>query len=292
MFEDVPVLRRKWQAGLRPGEKLPRYEDVMLGSLGRLADHIVLLKTDNDGFAVSRTGRYAQKWLGDERWDIPMAVLPPDCATVLSEAASNAANNNHPYLATAHCVRDGMVRTYDVLALPTFSRWGGMLIGTYVNERGAQYNLLDAIFSTTDDGVIAVSTIRDASGEPADFQIVHHNRAAAKLLKVRADGLQWQRLSEGSHALCSDAVRARLRETVASAAEVRELFEIDSDDRALRLSITAFGDILSLTISDVTPLKRREASFRLLFDNNPMPMWVFDAETMGFLKVNDAAVRH
>ena len=42
MFDDVPVLQRKWQAALRPGEALPRYEDVMLGSLGRLADHIVL----------------------------------------------------------------------------------------------------------------------------------------------------------------------------------------------------------------------------------------------------------
>jgi hypothetical protein len=45
MFDDVSVLQRKWQAALRPGEGLPRYEDVMLGSLGRLADHIVLLKT-------------------------------------------------------------------------------------------------------------------------------------------------------------------------------------------------------------------------------------------------------
>ena len=36
MFGDVPVLKRKWQAAVRPGERLPRYEDVMLGSLGRL----------------------------------------------------------------------------------------------------------------------------------------------------------------------------------------------------------------------------------------------------------------
>ena len=72
----------------------------------------------------------------------------------------------------------------------------------------------------------------------------------------------------------------------------RDQFEIDSDDRHLKLGATAFGDILSLTVSDVTALKRREASFRLLFDNNPMPMWVFDAETTGFLSVNDAAVQH
>ena len=64
MFDDVPVLQRKWQAALRPGEGLPRYEDVMLGSLGRLADHIVLLKSNHDTLEVSRTGRYAQKWLG------------------------------------------------------------------------------------------------------------------------------------------------------------------------------------------------------------------------------------
>jgi hypothetical protein len=54
LFEDVPVLRRKWQAALPPGEKLPRYEDVMLGSLGRLADHIVLLKHNRDALGRAR----------------------------------------------------------------------------------------------------------------------------------------------------------------------------------------------------------------------------------------------
>ena len=34
MFDDLPVLQRKWQAAVRPGEGLPRYEEVMLGSLG------------------------------------------------------------------------------------------------------------------------------------------------------------------------------------------------------------------------------------------------------------------
>ncbi|MBU6458883.1 MAG: hypothetical protein KGQ48_15310, partial [Bradyrhizobium sp.] len=47
IFDDLSVLRRKWQAALCPGETLPHYEDVMLGSLGRLADHIVLMKESN-----------------------------------------------------------------------------------------------------------------------------------------------------------------------------------------------------------------------------------------------------
>ena len=35
---------------------------------------------------------------------------------------------------------------------------------------------------------------------------------------------------------------------------------------------------------------QKNGSFRLLFANNPLPMWVFDRETLRFLEVNDAAV--
>ena len=290
MFDDVPVLQRKWQAALRPGERLPRYEDVMLGSLGRLADHIVLLRDNNDTLEVSRSGRYIQKWLDEARWDIPLSALSPDCATALSEAAVNAVRSGHPYLGVAHCVRDGLVQTYDILALPTSSRWGGTLIGAYVNERAPQYNLLDAIFSTTDEGVLSLAAMRDSARQPFDFQIVHHNQGASRLLKLPSTELQWRRLSAGGNLLCSPDVIERLLGVIRSGN--RDQFEIDSDQRNLKLGVTAFGDILSLTISDVTALKRREASFRLLFDNNPMPMWVFDAETTGFLSVNDAAVQH
>ena len=290
MFGDVPVLRRKWQAALRPGEALPRYEDVMLGSLGRLADHIALLRDKDDGLAVSHTGRYLQQWLNDERWDIPLSALPPDCATALGEAASNAIANGRPYLASAHCVRDGLVRTYDVLALPTSSRWGGTLIGAYVNERDAQYNLLDTIFSSTDEGVLSLAAIRDAGGQPSDFQIVHLNQGAARLLQQPSTALLWSRLSAGGNLLCAPEVIHRLRDIIRGGKG--GLIEIDRADSCLRLGVTAFGDMLSLTVSDVTALKRSEVSFRLLFDNNPMPMWVFDAETTRFLSVNDAAVQH
>ena len=90
-----------------------------------------------------------------------LGALSPDCATALGEAAASALDNGRPYLAAAHCVRDGLVQTYDVLALPTSSRWGGTLIGVYVNERGDAYNLLDAIFSATDEGVLSLAAIRD-----------------------------------------------------------------------------------------------------------------------------------
>ncbi|MCA9873165.1 MAG: PAS domain S-box protein [Anaerolineales bacterium] len=37
-------------------------------------------------------------------------------------------------------------------------------------------------------------------------------------------------------------------------------------------------------------LKRREREYRVLFENNPLPMWVYDEESLAFLAVNEAAV--
>ena len=39
-------------------------------------------------------------------------------------------------------------------------------------------------------------------------------------------------------------------------------------------------------------LRESEERYRELFNNNPMPMWVFDAETLCFLEANSAAVQH
>lgn len=39
-------------------------------------------------------------------------------------------------------------------------------------------------------------------------------------------------------------------------------------------------------------IQHSEATYRLLFDSNPLPMWVYDLETLKFLAVNDAAVAH
>ncbi len=39
-------------------------------------------------------------------------------------------------------------------------------------------------------------------------------------------------------------------------------------------------------------LRESEARYRLLFESNPHPMWVFDVESLGFLAVNPAAIEH
>ncbi len=39
-------------------------------------------------------------------------------------------------------------------------------------------------------------------------------------------------------------------------------------------------------------LRESEERYRMLFDDSPQPMWVFDLETLKFLAVNDAAIQH
>jgi diguanylate cyclase (GGDEF)-like protein/PAS domain S-box-containing protein len=54
---------------------------------------------------------------------------------------------------------------------------------------------------------------------------------------------------------------------------------------------TSDGGIIGLRM-DITGLKQREASFRLLFDENPVPMFVLRRDTQAFLAANAAAVSH
>lgn len=64
--------------------------------------------------------------------------------------------------------------------------------------------------------------------------------------------------------------------------------------------VWAEGAVIGVTVivHDVTEQARAEAAlavreqeYRLVFDANPQPMWVYDTETLRFLEVNDAAVR-
>src|SRR5260370_39476328 len=55
--------------------------------------------------------------------------------------------------------------------------------------------------------------------------------------------------------------------------------------------LTEDGGVIGLRV-DITELKQREASFRLLFDSNPVPMIVCSLDGEHILGVNDAAVEH
>jgi diguanylate cyclase (GGDEF)-like protein/PAS domain S-box-containing protein len=69
--------------------------------------------------------------------------------------------------------------------------------------------------------------------------------------------------------------------------------QILGDGRCILIEerLTEDGGIIGLRV-DITGLKQREASFRLLFDSNPVPMIVCALDDERILGVNDAAVEH
>ncbi len=66
-----------------------------------------------------------------------------------------------------------------------------------------------------------------------------------------------------------------------------------SDGRCILIEerLTSDGGVIGLRV-DITELKQREASFRLLFDGNPVPMLVCAQSDGHIIGVNDAAIEH
>lgn len=138
-----------------------------------------------------------------------------------------------------------------------------------------------------------------------------------RILDVNAAFVQMMRLPGPEHALAANAVdfyedpedRERFKAAVGRAGVVRG-FEVRSrrhDGTAFWSEITsravldASGQVqfYEKTIQDITERRQAEdalaesqAQYRFLFESSPHPAWVFDLDTLGFLAVNEAAVRH
>ena len=114
---------------------------------------------------------------------------------------------------------------------------------------------------------------------------------------------------EQFYALAHPDDRAALAAVIENAWTTQEKFETEyrtvADDGSVKwislrgASVRESDSRLKITgtIADVTPrvesqkrLADAERQFRLIFDENPLPFWVFDASTLKFLEVNAAAV--
>ncbi|QLH70488.1 EAL domain-containing protein [Rhodopseudomonas palustris] len=102
-----------------------------------------------------------------------------------------------------------------------------------------------------------------------------------------------ERLVAGGIRFAGETPESYLRERTEGVERVVDKIHRLADGRIIAVSRRPLsGGGWVATHQDITELKQREASFQLLFDNNPVPMWVCDRATLRCLAVNQAAIDH
>jgi PAS domain S-box-containing protein len=122
----------------------------------------------------------------------------------------------------------------------------------------------------------------------------HAERGTAPAAGMRFEEMLRAQLDQGRYPDAVGREEEWLQRRLAMHRQPESVHEEQLDDgRWLRVHErrTADGGSIGIRV-DITELKRRESSFRLLFESNPVPMWVIDHDAFRFLAVNDAAIRH
>ncbi len=102
-----------------------------------------------------------------------------------------------------------------------------------------------------------------------------------------------ERLVAAGIRFAGEAPESYLRERTEGVERVVDKIHRLADGRVIAVSRRPLdGGGWVATHQDITDLKQREASFQLLFDSNPVPMWVCDRTTMRYLAVNQSAIDH
>lgn len=167
-----------------------------------------------------------------------------------------------------------------------------------IRKAELEHRRLAAIVSYSDDAIISCSL---------DGKIETWNAGAERILGFSAEqavGRSLNDLPPGEH----PSKYWQMLEKVKDGQVVRavETLPAREDGRQFTIALSASpitdaaGDVVGVAaiardITDhnvaVEALHKSELEYRQLFDANPIPMWVFDRETLHFLAVNEAAVR-
>lgn len=292
-FEDVRLMLRRWHAACIDGA-LPPYEELALGSVGRFADElaVVRLSENRDGF-ILRAGPRFRDLAAISEPSISLSALPFAVWRAVNDAIDLARLAARPHLTLCRSIIDGMVSTMEVLALPLSCRWPGEYFLIFLRPRKSQIDLARLLINSTDEGILALSPLESVGTSPRDYQVLSINNAAARMLGTPAESMRFRLLSELSAAselarLLDKRSHDRARGVASPSLEVE--YDLFGEAISLQVGVVETDGLLAVTLTDVREIRNREVLFRSLFDDNPVPMYVRHVETGAFLNVNAAAL--
>ncbi len=168
-----------------------------------------------------------------------------------------------------------------------------------------QITLLQSVVLHADDAVM----VAEVDGGPTDFtamRIVYASPAMARMTGYELDELRGRSPSvlwgEGAQAKAVAKLYATAERGKGSRLELacrrKDGSTFWADISAVPVADGSAGERKLIALLRDTTERRRleealrqsESTFRLLFSNNPIPMWAYDLETRRFLEVNNAAI--
>ena len=289
--QDIASFRRIWMASPRAQDGLAYFEHVAVGELGEAANRTALFRRESDGqWRVLRRGPAFSSWFAVESGEILDEGASIE-SEVLGGGLRRARDSAEPDLTTLPASIEGALELLDVLTLPLATRWEFELSMVVVEKRRRRANIANALTEFCNEGLIAIAPFKGASAAMVEFRVLSANRAAAELLGISRDALVGGRATEllallGLQGEAITAFRASFAERKPRqfAARVRRNGEVIE----LQVGVSLAEDMLAVTLTDVSEIKAREQSFRLLFDANPLPMMICDPDTLVVEQANEA----
>ena len=167
-------------------------------------------------------------------------------------------------------------------------------------ERQATEIRFETLFQNTQDEIL----VYELGENMIPGQILEANDAACRLLKYERDellGMPVQDIVSDDVEHLEGIIEQHVRGDVVRmfsrhVASDGELIPVEVIARRIMLDGRMVGISTARDVREQRRmeqvLRKSEAEYRMLFSANPRPMWVFDSETLRFLRVNRAAVEH
>ena len=281
-----------WAASRQAQNGLPFFEEVAIGELGESAAATALFRPDEQGrWLVLRKGARLDTWLKfdpGEFLDLASGLESEALGAALSFALSSRA----AVRARVPIIGDGVFDVLNVLSLPLATRWGFELVMIVAEPRAQRLNIAEVLTHSCKEGLLALTVWRERPDSAADFRVVGANQAALEILGKEGSPVVGARLSTllGSHQGQAEMLEIlRLCARDRSQRNFHACFDAGGRRRDVQVGISPSDDLFAVTFTDVSEMKAREESFRLLFEANPLPMTICDRETLDFIAVNAAA---
>lgn len=161
----------------------------------------------------------------------------------------------------------------------------------FVNTKAEQ------LFQFTKQEMIG-STVEMLIPQPLREKHQQHRSAFVKEQRMRAmqTGVELKAVRKDGHIFPADIALSPVRSEegnymMVAVRDITERKKAQEDLEALALQLQAVNNDLEEKVKRRTEeIKNSEIQYRNLFENNPLPMWIYDPQTLRFLAVNRQAV--